>query len=300
MKFSPNLYDPPHKIDNTLFSVCINLNHPGTLPRSLKIQTPSSLIPFDKLGPYPSRFILYHSANPDPGNNKIQTHPLWSPPYDSTGFCAVNTFIYIYFCGLGCVGRSFAYVAHTPTCDFWFEPSELAVTSRRATNLATCPYKLGCDHPFTRFFVPCNLCSAIPYKLRIFIGPLHYINGSCVNTPGPAPLTNPELRTVTFRPILFGLLQGRNLAPDCWFVTTCTVYPLTQTPATQKKHFFLFQLTIRRWPYPCLSISLTSSPWGNISFPYPMLGTDWDQDRITWGNPQEWCSDSLPLLKGPL
>ncbi len=31
-----------------------------------------------------------------------------------------------------------------------------------------------------------------------------------------------------------------------------------------------------------------------------LFGTDWDQDRITWGNPQKWCSDSLPLLKGPL
>ncbi len=25
---------------------------------------------------------------------------------------------------------------------------------------------------------------------------------------------------------------------------------------------------------------------------------DWAQDRITWGNPQKWCSDSLPYLKG--
>ena len=31
-----------------------------------------------------------------------------------------------------------------------------------------------------------------------------------------------------------------------------------------------------------------------------MFGTDCDQDRITWGNPQKWCSDSLPLLNGPL
>jgi hypothetical protein len=31
-----------------------------------------------------------------------------------------------------------------------------------------------------------------------------------------------------------------------------------------------------------------------------VFGTDCDQDRITWGNPQKWCSDSLPLLNGPL
>ncbi len=29
-----------------------------------------------------------------------------------------------------------------------------------------------------------------------------------------------------------------------------------------------------------------------------MFSTDCDQDRITWGNPQKWCSDSLPLLMG--
>ncbi len=29
-----------------------------------------------------------------------------------------------------------------------------------------------------------------------------------------------------------------------------------------------------------------------------LFRTDWDQDRITWGNPQKWCSDSLPYLKG--
>ncbi len=29
-----------------------------------------------------------------------------------------------------------------------------------------------------------------------------------------------------------------------------------------------------------------------------VFGTDWDQDRITWGSPQKWCSDSLPYLKG--
>ncbi len=26
-----------------------------------------------------------------------------------------------------------------------------------------------------------------------------------------------------------------------------------------------------------------------------VFGTDCDQDRITWGNPQKWCSDSLPF-----
>ena len=31
-----------------------------------------------------------------------------------------------------------------------------------------------------------------------------------------------------------------------------------------------------------------------------MFGTDSDQNRITWGNPQKWCSDSLPLLKSHL
>ncbi len=33
--------------------------------------------------------------------------------------------------------------------------------------------------------------------------------------------------------------------------------------------------------------------------PY-LFGTDCDQDRITWGNPQKWCSDSLPFLIGHL
>ncbi len=31
-----------------------------------------------------------------------------------------------------------------------------------------------------------------------------------------------------------------------------------------------------------------------------MFGTDSDQNRITWGNPQKWCSDSLPLPLGHL
>ncbi len=31
-----------------------------------------------------------------------------------------------------------------------------------------------------------------------------------------------------------------------------------------------------------------------------MFGTDSDQNRITWGNPQKWFSDSLPLLLGQL
>ena len=31
-----------------------------------------------------------------------------------------------------------------------------------------------------------------------------------------------------------------------------------------------------------------------------MFGADSDQNRITWGNPQKWCSDSLPLLMGHL
>jgi len=31
-----------------------------------------------------------------------------------------------------------------------------------------------------------------------------------------------------------------------------------------------------------------------------LFGTDSDQNRITWGNPQKWCSDSLPFLMGHL
>ena len=31
-----------------------------------------------------------------------------------------------------------------------------------------------------------------------------------------------------------------------------------------------------------------------------VFGTDSDQNRITWGNPQKWFSDSLPLLLGHL
>ncbi len=31
-----------------------------------------------------------------------------------------------------------------------------------------------------------------------------------------------------------------------------------------------------------------------------LFGADSDQNRITWGNPQKWCSDSLPLLLGHL
>jgi hypothetical protein len=31
-----------------------------------------------------------------------------------------------------------------------------------------------------------------------------------------------------------------------------------------------------------------------------LFGTDSDQNRITWGNPQKWFSDSLPLLLGHL
>jgi hypothetical protein len=38
----------------------------------------------------------------------------------------------------------------------------------------------------------------------------------------------------------------------------------------------------------------------NHCFPLYMFGTDCDQDRITWGNPQKWCSDSLLLLMGHL
>jgi hypothetical protein len=33
---------------------------------------------------------------------------------------------------------------------------------------------------------------------------------------------------------------------------------------------------------------------------WAVFGTDYDQDRITWGNPQKWCSDSLPFLMGHL
>ncbi len=31
-----------------------------------------------------------------------------------------------------------------------------------------------------------------------------------------------------------------------------------------------------------------------------LFGADSDQNRITWGNPQKWCSDSLPCLMGHL
>ena len=31
-----------------------------------------------------------------------------------------------------------------------------------------------------------------------------------------------------------------------------------------------------------------------------LFGTDSDQKRIAWGNPQKWFSDSLPLLLGHL
>ncbi len=31
-----------------------------------------------------------------------------------------------------------------------------------------------------------------------------------------------------------------------------------------------------------------------------LFGADSDQNWITWGNPQKWCSDSLPLLLGHL
>ncbi len=31
-----------------------------------------------------------------------------------------------------------------------------------------------------------------------------------------------------------------------------------------------------------------------------VFGKDSDQNRITWGNPQKWCSDSLPFLIGHL
>ncbi len=36
------------------------------------------------------------------------------------------------------------------------------------------------------------------------------------------------------------------------------------------------------------------------NLPPVLFGTDSDQNRITWGNPQKWCSDSLPLLLGHL
>ncbi len=41
------------------------------------------------------------------------------------------------------------------------------------------------------------------------------------------------------------------------------------------------------WTWPVIAFYL----WG-------LFGTDRDQDRITWGKPQKWCSDSLPFLMG--
>jgi hypothetical protein len=37
-----------------------------------------------------------------------------------------------------------------------------------------------------------------------------------------------------------------------------------------------------------------------MSNPITLFGTDSDQNRITWGNPQKWCSDSLSFLMGLL
>ena len=50
-------------------------------------------------------------------------------------------------------------------------------------------------------------------------------------------------------------------------------------------------------------ISASSKPWRHQNTGYEKVslsGTDSDQNRITWGNPQKWCSDSLPLLLGHL
>ncbi len=49
----------------------------------------------------------------------------------------INLFVY-FFGGLECVGHCFAYVAHFVFLrDAWFRAQRAAVTSRRATNLAT-------------------------------------------------------------------------------------------------------------------------------------------------------------------
>jgi hypothetical protein len=46
-------------------------------------------------------------------------------------------FFYIFFCGLECVGHSFAYVAHFAVFrDVWIRTQRAAVESRSATNLA--------------------------------------------------------------------------------------------------------------------------------------------------------------------
>jgi len=49
----------------------------------------------------------------------------------------------------------------------------------------------------------------------------------------------------------------------------------------------------------CLPGPMHSRCWLK-DIPSSMFGTDCDQDRITWGNPQKWCSDSLPFLIGHL
>ncbi len=49
-------------------------------------------------------------------------------------------FLYIFFCGLECVGHSFAYVAHLWFLkDVWIRTQSTAVASWRATDLATHP-----------------------------------------------------------------------------------------------------------------------------------------------------------------
>ncbi len=51
-----------------------------------------------------------------------------------------NVFYVNCFCGLECVGHSFAYVAHFGFfSDVWILTQRAAVASRRATNLATHP-----------------------------------------------------------------------------------------------------------------------------------------------------------------
>ncbi len=47
--------------------------------------------------------------------------------------------------------------------------------------------------------------------------------------------------------------------------------------------------------FPMVPLSCRSNLAGRYLF-----GTDCDQDRITWGNPQKWCSDSLPFSMGQL
>ncbi len=49
----------------------------------------------------------------------------------------------------------------------------------------------------------------------------------------------------------------------------------------------------------CAARALYNNTLGEL-LSHSLFGTDSDQNRITWGNPQKWCSDSLPFLMGHL